>query len=354
MQRREPHIIHFQEFENVKRDCHRRLSLGDDGYNICFERLDDYLKLHGTETSKKDLVMFRSEFFEIQNQIRRDTESAEELNKRRRKLKYALLDFISSLKPTGYLNYEEGSLRRNSKWDERENLTVCLQFDRDFPYLDKLFSLFELAWTSFTTTKQYFIDAENNEIVIEIEFEKESYYIGTESGETVKLPEDFESVNFDKESHYIGTGSGETVKLLEDFESGNFEKDNNAQVENKSPEIKIGHWKDESVAMRIRKNYLKTVPVVNESGEAEVGMVEEQAEAVVEKMDRRFQIGISAVGASEAKCALVNELLEWFEKHELFVNGGFERFAICIPQAVGFRASEVSPTELSIFMKQPV
>jgi hypothetical protein len=73
------------------------------------------------------------------------------------------------------------------------------------------------------------------------------------------------------------------------------------------------------------------------------------AEAMLEKETSKCQFWIRVNGAQpDAKCTLINELLEWFEKWRL---GKSEQFSICLPQLARFRASEGSTLEVSIFMQ---
>ena len=347
MQRKEPHIIHLQEFENLVRDCQRLL--GDGVYNTCFERLGAYLEHHGSQPNKHELVMHQSEHSDIQKEKRRDIVPLEDLNRRRRKLNFALLDFISSLKPLDYLNYAEGSLRRRTKWDERENLTVCLQFDSDFSHLDKLFKSFngDATWNQLVQIKRYFVNEEGEEIILEEGFEEEILPLGVGSGETIFLPEDFPDGDFQEQQDLSNQN-----QVLPSHNNLEEQEDAKDEVQ-PSVEIKEDLWKDEN-ALRIKKKYQKTILMIDDFGKEKMELVEESAWAIIEKVEIRFQICISLVGVSEWKCFLATELLEWFEKHELFANGSSERFTVCIPQAVGFRASESSLTEVSIFMKQPV
>ena len=298
MQRKEPHIIHFQEFENLERDCQRLLGSGD--FDMSFNKLDNYLHRHGSNSSKQDFVMLKAEYSELRKEVIKGIESTEELNTRRRKLNHRLLEFISSLKPDGYLNYEEGSLRRKSKWDERENLTIYLQFDSDFQNINYLFETLTVnnKWQPLIPKVRYFI----NDI---------------EEGHWVLAPDDFDYENATEEEKLKISSE----KLLKD-----------------------------STAVILRDIIIEEE--ITEHGKIETN--QKNAEAIVEKDEKRFQIWISAVGEPSIKHALVNNLLEWFENHELFANGKAERFTICIPHAVGFRAVESTEGKVFIQLKQPI
>ena len=296
MQRKDPHIIHFQEFENLERDCQRLLGSGE--FDICLDKLEGYLEHHGPKSSKQDFVLLQAEYTEIKKEIVRGIESTESYNIRRGRLNHRLLEFAASLKPPGYSNYEEGSLRRKSKWDERKNLTVYLQFDRDFQNLNQLFETLIRSnkWEASIPKVRYFMS-------------------GIQKSNWVPVPDDF------------------------DYDS---------LTDKEKAEISDAEPLSDNTAVRLKEGIEE---ITDENDKTETNPV--SAEAIVEKMETKFQIWISAVGEPKTKCALVNALLEWFED-ELTANGNSKRFTVCIPQAVGFRASESSPDEVSVFMKQPV
>ncbi|MEO6039457.1 MAG: hypothetical protein ABIQ93_13675 [Saprospiraceae bacterium] len=93
---------------------------------------------YGYIDERKDLVIFRRQHSDIVKERIRETESKEVIDRNAKKLTYGLLDFIASLKPRDYSSYIDGSLRRLSKWDEQENLTIFIQFDPDFDKIDLL------------------------------------------------------------------------------------------------------------------------------------------------------------------------------------------------------------------------
>jgi phosphotransferase system IIB component len=324
MRRREPHAIHFQEFENLKRDC--ILCLGNSDIANCIKRLDFYLKQHSDDEKSNSLLNLMGRNTKNEQDYIKDIINRDEYNKERNRIQEGLKLLLDTCMPPDYDEYQQTSLRRKSKWDERDNLTIFLQFDRDFRFLGNLFTSFETDWQPHIHIEKYVIDENDKEIIVPEDSIEENQLIGIEEGKTVMFPEDF--------------GSGQEASINEQIDT--------------QPEIKIKPLQEVGTSLRIKKQYPKAVLKIDEYGKDEIVLVQETALAIVEKSETGFIISVSVVGANDAKCNLANDILQWFENHEFILNGRYEPFTICIPQAKSFMTSHGSNSEVLISLIQPV
>jgi len=298
MQRREPHIVHFQEFENLERDCHALLSSGN--MTSCIGKFKKFLERRNQRDVLKTLnnVEFRFRQNEDSYRINKVIDTAA-YNIERNSLHSALIELINNCVPPNFDDYQRLSLRRHSKWDEQKNLTVYLQFDRDFRFLRQIIKDLanSLEWKPRVPLIQYFMES-------------------TDKATWVLLPDDFEDGDLpqdekDKLSEKEPLSDDQTVRLKE---------------------IVIEEMSDEY-------DKVQTKTFV--------------AEAIVEIQEEDFQLNISATGDRHLKCKLVNEVIEWLDHY--VKTHKYEPFSICIPQAVGFRAIEEESSEkVLISMKQTI
>lgn len=325
MIRKQPEIIHFQEYINLRKYC--RLHIGAGNSDPCIEAIETYIELYGSDSDEQTFLSLKRESAAIKNENIRGT--IDDYNKRRNILSNSIWEFIGLLAPPNFADYEASSLRRKSEWDENDNLRICIQFERDFLYISNIFDSLAKTWKLLIPKEEYFLDENGVKVILTSTFQEdddETNILGPDSGELVLTEEDF-------------NGDHQHISL------GNSEHDNHDEKK----EIISEELKDDN-AVRFKKKYPKIVEDENEQEQ----ILEAEAEAIVEKSEKRFQIWISAIGASRARCALVNELLNWFETHELFTSGKAEPFTVCIPHAVGFRASEKQPNSIAIEIYQPI
>mgnify|MGYP000712828995 CR=1 FL=1 len=291
--------VHFEKYLELKRDCDSFIREGKEGTGRCFDKIRDYLDDFGLENDADPVTQLESSFSELTKDILRGIiENRDAETKRLRVLNNSIQALINSYKPNGVSDYGKNSLRKNSGWDERDNLSTFILFFSDNE-IDHVFR--KLLKNKIFTEK------------IKIE----RFYV--QNGEKTIIPNDFdpyalnEIVDLDPEENEIKKSSdfinidGEKVPI----ESRSLSNENAIRYEHRDVD-----------------GFLI-------------------AEAIVEKKVRKSQIWVSTNG--EARCEFLNEIVAWFQ-------GAIDQedCAICIPQAIEFVASKSSESEISLQLKQPI
>lgn len=106
------------------------LSWGSEGFEKCFQHLQNYLKKYGSKDECNELIERQNQFGDIKKDERNGVEESESLNRRKNRLNKSLLAFIDDLRSKiEFSDSEREPLRIRSEWDANGNIVTFFQFE---------------------------------------------------------------------------------------------------------------------------------------------------------------------------------------------------------------------------------